>query len=657
MMRLAFLLALLLASSASAQTAAFTAHRCTTGGESCPAPLAVHFDATATTCTGFADCSRPFHDLQYTWDFGDPTSGTWSTNGRSKNSDIGAVAAHVYEVESSATYTVTLTVCDTAGTCDEATATIYVDDPDTVWSGTNTECYSTGTDMTGCPSGAAQNPSVSSWTTICADLTAGKRVLLRRGDTWAAGSSCTMTSITGPGMLGAYGSGNKPILQLTTRWLYFNDLSDWRFVDIDLAPSSEVSDNMMYYSASNGSSSNLLWLRIDGTNYRRFGEHSAWPQIGAEAAADPDYTEYNSHFFIVDSTWTRTGTLNYHGYYGGSHQFVFMGNTWSNGGYSHSLRVDAWMESVISHNFIAGALNGSLDAVKIHCGDQTSALTISQGFTCTHLVMVGNEFDSASGTGNWHVGLATESGNPYTCFHPTGTVAEEPDPPDTAPCDNCWCDEKGQHLLVEANFFHMNNNAAETAVYVTYEDVTLRNNVFIWSTAGTTGEIMVAQVAKRNAAHEQTPANFVAEHNTAYRAGTPSTSFLGIYATADATSPVVRNNLFASPGGTTSTRDWTTGAATYTEGGNLGLATGVNPFVETSPLAPADLKLSSAETSATTTPNVFLDYGGLCRIESGSWVSDEPTVGAWGYSTATCGVTSTPGQWPAGGVIIIGETP
>src|SRR5262245_45132397 len=58
------------------------------------APLAVFFDATGTTATS---TTRPFHDLDYTWTFGDPASGSRSTSGRSKNQAKGAVAAHVFE--------------------------------------------------------------------------------------------------------------------------------------------------------------------------------------------------------------------------------------------------------------------------------------------------------------------------------------------------------------------------------------------------------------------------------------------------------------------------------------------------------------------------------------------------------------------------------
>src|SRR5512145_1297788 len=62
------------------------------------APLAVFFDATGTTRSS---TFRPFHDVEYRWDFGDPVSGNWqptdgSRTGRSRNSATGPVAAHVF---------------------------------------------------------------------------------------------------------------------------------------------------------------------------------------------------------------------------------------------------------------------------------------------------------------------------------------------------------------------------------------------------------------------------------------------------------------------------------------------------------------------------------------------------------------------------------
>ena len=108
------------------------------------APLAVFFDAVGTTATGIA---RPFHDLEYRWNFGDTLgtvtgATTWSTGSRagvsSRNVATGAVSAHVYERPG--VYTVALTATDGTNTVSNSCAQIVVQDPDVVFAGTKTIC-------------------------------------------------------------------------------------------------------------------------------------------------------------------------------------------------------------------------------------------------------------------------------------------------------------------------------------------------------------------------------------------------------------------------------------------------------------------------------------------------------------------------------------
>ncbi|MBI4563356.1 MAG: putative Ig domain-containing protein, partial [Planctomycetes bacterium] len=82
------------------------------------APLAVFFDAVNASNLAYnSGVVQPgdldYASFQYEWDFGDPSSGNWPTNGRSKNGDSGYVAAHVYE--NAGMYNVTLTVIDSMG--------------------------------------------------------------------------------------------------------------------------------------------------------------------------------------------------------------------------------------------------------------------------------------------------------------------------------------------------------------------------------------------------------------------------------------------------------------------------------------------------------------------------------------------------------------
>ncbi len=79
------------------------------------APLGIFFNS------GFSEnttSDNPFHDLKYSWDFGDTTSDYWaieenSISERSKNTDKGPVSTQVYE--NPGTYTVTLNVRDETG--------------------------------------------------------------------------------------------------------------------------------------------------------------------------------------------------------------------------------------------------------------------------------------------------------------------------------------------------------------------------------------------------------------------------------------------------------------------------------------------------------------------------------------------------------------
>src|SRR5262245_21438822 len=95
-----------------------------------PAPLAVLFDATTTTdSNGSVDT---FKDIGYKFTFGDPSSGTWTQSGKSKNEQIGApLAAHVFE--SAGTFVVQVMAKDAAGASTTASVTVTVTAPDTYY--------------------------------------------------------------------------------------------------------------------------------------------------------------------------------------------------------------------------------------------------------------------------------------------------------------------------------------------------------------------------------------------------------------------------------------------------------------------------------------------------------------------------------------------
>ncbi|MCP4683114.1 MAG: PKD domain-containing protein, partial [Desulfobacterales bacterium] len=141
------------------------------------APLGVNFSAGADFST---DGNRPFHELFYSWDFGNPTSDIWAVSEKSKNKASGPITAHIFEIPG--TYVVSLAVADSNGRVSTEQIEITVQDPDEIYSGDNTICFSdtTNNDFQGCPSGAVQI-ATDDISTIKSAIASGKRILLGRG--------------------------------------------------------------------------------------------------------------------------------------------------------------------------------------------------------------------------------------------------------------------------------------------------------------------------------------------------------------------------------------------------------------------------------------------------------------------------------------------
>ena len=182
-------------------------------------PLAVFFDAADTTHS--SQTVQPFHDLDYTWDFGDDPLATWSTTGDKKNTAKGAVAAHVFEQPGP--YTVTLTVKDASGASTQWSQVITA----TAFSGT-TYYVASGVDVQGNATGGVVGNDTNNGTSVSTPFqtyakgiqtvfaVAGpRRVLFQRGDAFLNASSFSFSNKTGPYIIGAYGSGARPIIQTT----------------------------------------------------------------------------------------------------------------------------------------------------------------------------------------------------------------------------------------------------------------------------------------------------------------------------------------------------------------------------------------------------------------------------------------------------------
>lgn len=206
------------------------------------ANAAISLSCTPTETTTFAgkgvvmNCtastgatSKPFHEITYRHTVRDPNASTWlygAQVGKSKASMTGPIAAYVFEVGSTGSglayiWTVCASESGQPSVCNDYT--INIKDQDTQFPAAVTECISIAGNFADCPftagAGATHTTKADAdfdaALNACLGANANTRCLFLRGEsTWQAS---TQTNITGTGakMIGAYGSGAKPVINFT----------------------------------------------------------------------------------------------------------------------------------------------------------------------------------------------------------------------------------------------------------------------------------------------------------------------------------------------------------------------------------------------------------------------------------------------------------
>lgn len=200
-----------------------------------PAPLAVVFDAIGSQSgvvqpTGV---DPDFSSFNYLWSFGDPGSGTWQHNGKSANHGVSWVGAHVYETPG--TYRATLRITNSQGTSFNYHQDITVLDPNTTFANKTYFVASNGNDSN---PGTQGQPFATLARGIQAAFNANgaSRLLLRRGDTFPHQNRISLGTRTGPFLIGAYGTGSRPLVVFNNIDGGFNagTTTDLRIVDLEL---------------------------------------------------------------------------------------------------------------------------------------------------------------------------------------------------------------------------------------------------------------------------------------------------------------------------------------------------------------------------------------------------------------------------------------
>ncbi|MFZ2303742.1 MAG: peptidoglycan-binding protein, partial [Minisyncoccia bacterium] len=584
------------------------------------APLSVFFDASGTTDPTMT--TRPFHDLEYTWSFGDATAGTWAYGaapGSSKNTATGPVAAHVFETPG--TYTVTMQAFDGTNT-NTTTTTITVTDPNVVFAGTNTICLSSNTTPVagagGCPSGAQVAMQSNFATAVNTYALTNRRVLFKRGDTFSAPTSGAITQ-TGPGIIGAFGTGVAPIVQKSGAGAIVNlsrsstpNIKDWRIMDLEFDGLDTVDSvgvdtfgtmkqvlvlNMNMHNINQGVSFNgsmIDWLYNAGyTSHTMYDEIAV---VGSTITGIPDYANGSRLFITANRLSIQGNNL-------GNFTAGLQGN--------HVVRIGYAEKTVISNNTLSKAgIPGA--TIKLHSQAWCQAdslpgecLTYNTTppeaysyLTTTHPIGI---FQNLSG----YTERVIISDNKFIGGQGAWTVT-------LGPQDNNR-DERLRDIIFERNWL-VPGSATQVAALFYSIDTTVRNNICDTS-PGT-----CFRVTRRG--EEPPPDNVRIYNNTLYSSSTGG--FVGVDIGSTATNVSVINNLGWAPSATSPVMINGTGASGLVQSNNstpTQMKSTSPGWVSATPSTPSDFRL--------TTGSYGLNTGAVVKVFSDFFKNLRPQAGAY----------------------------
>lgn len=560
------------------------------------APLSVFFDASGTTDPDAT--SRPFHDLEYTWNFDDPGSGTWTYGAQpgvsSKNAASGPLAAHVFET--AGTYTVTLTATDGTNSA-STTTTITVSDPETVFAGTNTICFSTTGTFTDCPSGATHVTTLNFVTAINDHQDSNRRLLFRRGEIFSAASSALIDK-AGPGIVGAYGSGAKPVINgsgsapaLTLNSPGSTTYSDWRLMDLSInGQNGQAGENVGISAIGPFNQVSILRVDVAGTSTGFAASH--WILSAGDQSYDQWTIQDSTATGVPDCNWTAHYICNWRIYVVGT-RWSMQGNSLDNlgdpstlhAGGSHVIRTEMLQDSVISNNSLKGAGDFQLN-IKLHAwawdgsaGGNATPATYSE-----KVIIADNKIEG--GANPWMVSLGPQDDG---------------------------SDERVRDVIVERNWFK-SNSATQMQLHVNSADTTIRNNICDLATGPYHTGIGIYRSPGTVA-----PANVHVYNNTIHSG--PASEYFGVDIGPGALNTIVRNNLGLAPSASNPVMISGTGTG-LVESNNLLNNSPSALFVSATPSAPADFRLKALpnparDTGLSTVP-VLSDFFGTRRPQNGA---------------------------------------
>lgn len=527
------------------------------------APLAVFFDATATTD---ADTTQPLHDLEYRWSFGDSSPGNWTygaNTARNKNSAFGPVAAHCYE--SAGTFKWYLEVSDGTTTAGRS-GFITVTAADTTFS-TTTACIAADSlpveGVNGVPIGATCVQNSDFDAEVATQQAAGKRrILLKRGDTFNS-SALTTLSATGPAILGAYGSGSKPIIEYvgTVTGIITVTGADWRVMDLEIDGNSAALINVSTINITGSVQATLMNLYI----------HDSFRMIYSVANSPiADQTT------LYNNVLTRENAVSMTFLHGT--KLAVIGNSLTHSDLQtaeHVMRIPYVSKGVFSNNTM-GYQNAGKEVLTIRGPSFDLGITgVAAGNYSEYVVVSDNDFTSSA------------NGGCLTLIQQSNTF-----------------DERRRDIIVERNYFKSSTGASVPVTLKQDKDITLRNNLL--DMTGDTGHVGFSLGTSTFNPPPPESDNIKIYNNTIYSADV--SAFTGVSIQAGPTNTVVKNNLCYAPNASgspnKSLNDLGTGTVASNNTNNSG---GSAPTTATSPTF--DGPLTSPTGFRIGTGSTYQNYG------------------------------------------------
>lgn len=552
-------------------------------------PLFGFADYTGTTSTA---TSSPLDDLEYYTDWGDSAvSGIWTYGraaGLSRSISYGPIAAHVFETPG--VWPVATYVYDGATLSGPNIQSITVNDPNVVYSGTNTVCYSNAGLSSGGPAGCAYATS-SSESTVVAACASNKRVLMHCTDTFSETGQVNFPAGISNWTLGSWGTGAAPIVSnsVATSFaaaLSINTATNGRIMNLHFIGSAAPDVYGILLSNSSGNS-RIVVIRCE-TEAQSF-------TFNLSGSTTPDqFCVFECHLHDIGPA-----TVGYGGIFEFT-KFALLGN-WvenlhpTNGAtnVAHCYRIGKGQKGVVQHNTLQDNYGGSL--IKCHAANSST--------DSFHIVFSDNKLISSANSSN--------------------SIDFGPEIP--------AINELVRDSIFERNWVIYGSGMGNPLVLESTQRITVRNNLFDGSLATLATKLMRLFT---NSAMSGPTDNRV-YNNTFYTSDTGSMNI--ILNDTGAVNTVIKNNIGYAPNMTTPAMisDAGSGTIAANNSSNAQVKT-PNPFVSGSPSVPADFKLSSgsyAKGTGVAVAQIFEDYFDHWRtgtMDMGAFAFDETGVPPWG---------------------------